>query len=64
VLNNHSNSFKSHACVLPATPALTCVRAFSNKEEDQFSSFVKCPRFLQRSGRDGKNLSRLSAALR
>ena len=48
----------------PQRPALTCVRAHSNKEVNRISFFVKCPRFRQRSGRDGKNLSRLSAALR
>ena len=30
-------------------PAPTCPRTFSNKEDDQFSSFVKYPRFKQRA---------------
>jgi hypothetical protein len=49
------------ACVLPATPARTCVRTYSNKEVNRISFFVKWPRFKQRSGRGGKNPSRVSA---
>jgi hypothetical protein len=45
----------------PQRPAPTCARACSNKEADQFSSFVKCPRFKQRAWQRRKNPSRVSA---
>jgi hypothetical protein len=38
----------------PQRPAPTCARAYSNKEEDQFSSFVKCPASRNGLGRGGR----------
>src|SRR5579875_1194366 len=55
------NSAISAAYVLSL---FTCVYAFSNEEVAQVSSSFKCPRFMRRYGRVGRNPSRLCASLR
>lgn len=59
------NLLRSRAVLSHVLPlSAPCAQAYIHKEEDQLSFSSECPRFRQRSGRGGKNLSMLSAALR
>jgi len=60
--SNRRSSLPIHAGLCPARNAGP--KSQSNAEVDRISSSFKCPRFMRLYGRAGRNLSRVSAALR